>query len=216
MAYPVVTADARQQFRDDGYLVVRGAIDPGEFELLREVVDRILADKEHLAFDWAWDAREARDARSFRIVQASPSRLEPALAAEPFRQWGTRFASELMGRDCEFWYDQFLAKPPGEVSVPTPWHQDEGYWGRNLDERGISCWLALHDVNVMNGCMHFIPGGHRDGVLSHRQPDDVASDLLYCDVDEVRALGSKGEGDHYPWKIYVNQFTGERSSPGSR
>jgi hypothetical protein len=27
--------------------------------------------------------------------------------------------------------------------------------------------------------------------------------------------GSLGEGDHYPWKVYVNQFTGERLVPRS-
>jgi hypothetical protein len=26
----------------------------------------------------------------------------------------------------------------------------------------------------------------------------------------------EGEGDHYPWKVYVNQITGERTKPPSR
>jgi ectoine hydroxylase-related dioxygenase (phytanoyl-CoA dioxygenase family) len=159
-----------------------------------------------------------------------------------------------MGRPVEFWYDQFLAKPPQRSAV-TLWHQDEGYWGRNLDDRGITCWLPMHDVDEVNGCMHFIDAGHRDGVLEHRQPDDVQSDLLYCEPDEGRAVacplrlggvtfhhgktphmtpanqsdtwrraltqhlrvvGSDGEGDHYPWKVYVNQITGERTTPPSR
>jgi phytanoyl-CoA hydroxylase len=30
-----------------------------------------------------------------------------------------------------------------------------------------------------------------------------------------RTVGSPGEGDHYPWKIYVNQFTGSGSSPAA-
>ena len=103
--------------------------------------------------------------------------------------------------------------------------------------------------------MRFIDGGHRDGVLEHRQPDDVQSDLLYCEPDEsravacpvrvgavtfhhsktphmtgvnssgtwrriltqhLRAVGAPGEGDHYPWKVYVNQFSGERIKPASR
>ncbi len=115
--------------------------------------------------------------------------------------------------------------------------------------------MPLHDVDERNGCMHFIDGGHRDGVLEHHQPEGVQSDLLTCDVDESRAVacairlgavtfhhsktphmtpanqsetwrralsqhlrvrGSKGEGDHYPWKVYVNQFTGERIVPRSR
>jgi hypothetical protein len=28
--------------------------------------------------------------------------------------------------------------------------------------------------------------------------------------------GTPGEGDHYPWKVYVNQLTGERTVPPSR
>jgi ectoine hydroxylase-related dioxygenase (phytanoyl-CoA dioxygenase family) len=159
-----------------------------------------------------------------------------------------------MGRPVEFWYDQFLAKPPEKGAV-TLWHQDEGYWGRNLDDRGVTAWMPFHDVDERNGCMHFIDGGHHDGILEHRQPEHVQSDLLSCSPDESRAVacpirlgsvtfhhsktphmttanttdqwrriltqhlrvvGSDGEGDHYPWKVYVNQFTGERVTPATR
>ena len=40
--------------------------------------------------------------------------------------------------------------------------------------------------------MHFIDGGHRDGVLEHRQPDDIQSDLLYCEPDESRTVACPG------------------------
>ena len=32
----------------------------------------------------------------------------------------------------------------------------------------------------------------------------------------MRVVGSQGEGDHYPWKVYVNQVTGERIVPPTR
>jgi ectoine hydroxylase-related dioxygenase (phytanoyl-CoA dioxygenase family) len=156
-----------------------------------------------------------------------------------------------MNLKLDFWYDQFLGKPPGK-SVPTYWHQDEGYWGRNLEDRGVTCWIPLHDVDVSNGCMHFIDRGHKDGILTHHLVEGMASDLLTCDVDEARTVvvpvkrgdvtfhhskmphmtpanvsetwrkvvtnhmqkvGSGGEGNHYPWKVYVNQRTGERIVP---
>jgi phytanoyl-CoA hydroxylase len=47
-----------------------------------------------------------------------------------------------MERDMEFWYDQFLGTPPGHSAV-TEWHRDEGYWGRNLKDRGITGWIPL-------------------------------------------------------------------------
>lgn len=234
--------------------MVDNAIDPAE---LAEIVARcepILAKKHKLAFDWAWEKGKSREQREFRIVQGSPTMVWPEIAGAEFRRWAIAFGSALFGRPVEFWYDQFLAKPP-RVGAPTYWHQDEGYWGRNLDDRGVTCWIPLQDVDLRNGCMHFIDRGHRDGVLVHRQPEHVQSDLLFCEPDLTRAVacpiragsatfhhsktphmtpantsdawrraitthmrvaGALGEGDHYPWKIYVNQVTGERIVPPSR
>ncbi len=254
MPYPEASEAQVRFFEEHGYLVVEDAIDPPDLAELESRCQEILDDKQAYAFDWAWEKGRSREERRFRIVQSSPTRLWPEINAAPFRRWAVAFGSALLRRDVEFWYDQFLAKPP-EISSPTYWHQDEGYWGRNLDGRGVTCWMPLHDVNERNGCMHFIDGGHCDGVLEHHQPEGVQSDLITCDVDESRAVacpialgavtfhhgktphmtpanqsetwrralsqhmrvsGSKGEGDHYPWKIYVNQFTGERIVPRSR
>jgi hypothetical protein len=253
LAYPSPSPAQIEAFEADGFLVVRGAVPPADLAPLERVCEQILAAKEVYAFDWAWEQGVAREARRFRIVQASPTRVAPALAEEPFRRWATAFASALLRRPCEFWYDQLLAKPPHE-GAETPWHQDEAYWGRNLDQRGITCWLPLQDVDPTNGCMHFVRGGHRDGILPHRQPEGVQSDLLVCDVDASRAVacpirlgdvtfhhgktphqtpanrsaawrralsqhfrveGTPGEGGHYPWKVYVDQFTGQRFVPRS-
>jgi hypothetical protein len=241
-------------FREHGWLVLEGAVAREEIERIQARCEVILEKKEKLAFDWAWEKGRSKAERAFRIVQGSPSFVWPEIAQTPFRRWALRFASELMGREVEFWYDQFLAKPPRD-GAPTYWHQDEGYWGRNLDDRGITCWLPLQDVDARNGCMHFIDRGHRDGILEHRQPEHVQSDLLFCEPDEartvacpisvgsvtfhhgktphmtpanqsdawrravtthLRVVGSQGEGDHYPWKVYVNQITGERIKPPSR
>jgi hypothetical protein len=255
MAYPRATPDDAGRFWRDGYFVVRGAIEPTDLQRVEAICDDLLRRRDSVAFDWAWDADTPREQRAFKIVQTSPSLFGKLdFASERFRVWAIEFASDLFGQEVEFWYDQLLAKPPGE-GARTPWHQDEGYWGRNLEERGITCWMPFHDVDAANGCMHFVPGAHRLGVLTHRPVPGVQSDLLQCEVDEARAVavpmrvgdvsfhhgkmphmttpntssgwrraltqhfrvrGSKGEGDHYPWKIYVNQFTGERTKPRTR
>lgn len=255
VTYPKATEKEVSSFRNDGYLVVEDGIDPADLVSLEAACERILDKKEKVAFDWGWREGTAKEEREFRLVQASPSLLNPdLLTANRFRKWMIEYSSLLMGHRVEFWYDQFLAKPPAN-SVPTNWHQDEGYWGRNLNERGITCWMPLHDVGLDDGCMNFIVAGHKDGVLEHKRVPGVQSDLLYCEVDESRQVacpvklgdvtfhhgkmphmtcvnngknwrkiltnhfrleGSKGEGDHYPWKIYVNQFTGEVIKPESR
>jgi phytanoyl-CoA hydroxylase len=254
MHYPQVSNADIEFFRQHGYLVVKQAIPSPDLDELESHCNRIMDEKERYANDWAWDAKEQLKDRSFRIIQSSPSFVWKDIAQAPYRQWLTRFGSGLMGMDLAFWYDQFLAKPPGK-SVATDWHQDEAYWGRNLENRGITCWIPLQDVDARNGCMHFIDRGHLQGVLNHRAVEGVQSDLIHCDVDEARAVvcpisrgdvtfhhsktphmttantsqiwrkavtnhlqavGSGGEGDHYPWKVYVNQRTGERKTPQSR
>lgn len=125
--------------------------------------------------------------REFTIVQASPTKFWPELNDSRFRRWAIEFATALLARPVEFWYDQFLAKPPAKGAA-TLWHQDEGYWGRHLDDRGLTCWMPFHDVDERNGCMHFVDGGHRDGILEHHHPDDIQSDLLFCRPDETRAV----------------------------
>ncbi len=254
MSYPVCTDEQVRFFREHGYLVALDAIDRDELAQVEERCQPILDKKEKLAFDWAWEKGTPREQRAFRLVQSSPTYVWPEIAQTRFRAWTIAFASKLMGTPLEFWYHQFLAKPPREGAT-TYWHQDEGYWGRNLDDRSITCWMPLQDVDTNNGCLHFVDRGHRDGILEHHQPEHVQSDLLYCEPDlshvvacpiaagsvtfhhgktphmspanrgdawrkvvttHMRTVGSEGEGDHYRWKLDVNQRTGERTVPPSR
>ena len=187
LTYPHATPAQIEFYREHGWLVVEDAIPQADLDEIERHCDVILDNKETEARDWAWDAREPLAKRSFRIVQGSLMRAWPEAAKRPYREWLASFGSALMGQKQEFWYDQFLAKPP-EKSVPTYWHQDEGYWGRQLFDRGATCWIPLQDVDEANGCMHFIDGGHRAGVIEHRLVEGVASDLLTCTVDESRMI----------------------------
>jgi ectoine hydroxylase-related dioxygenase (phytanoyl-CoA dioxygenase family) len=254
MSYPVADDDAINFFREHGYLVVRDAVPQADLDELESYMDLIIDDpQKYLSFDWAWSEDEDRENRSFKIIQAGPQLAWPEIEHAAFRKWAVEFGSALLGKGVEFWYSQFLAKPPTK-SVPTYWHQDEGYWGRNLIDNGLTCWFPLQDVDETNGCMHFIDGGHKDGVLEHRIVEGVKSDLLTCmdHVDETRAVAcaikrgdvtfhhsatphmttsntgdtyrkaltqhmqtpeAGGEGDHYPWKIWVDQRTGKTWVP---
>jgi hypothetical protein len=188
MPYPTISQDLVAAFRRDGFVVVHDVLPAEDLRRLEELALRLVADRERIASDWDWREGEPVDGRAFRIVQTCPTVVAPeVVVGSAWREWATRAAARLLGQDVEFWYDQFLGKPP-RASAPTPWHQDEGYWGRRIADRGITCWFALHDVEPRNGCMHFVRGAHRGGVRPHRNPPEVASDLLVCDLrpgDEV-------------------------------
>ncbi|MGH3301508.1 MAG: phytanoyl-CoA dioxygenase family protein [Streptosporangiaceae bacterium] len=181
MPYPTATPEQIQAFADHGFIVVADAIDIGDLAHLRARCEMIIEQKDKLALDWAWQAGTSVAEREFAILQSSPTLIWPTeFTNAPFRRWAVQFASALMLQHVEFWYDQFLAKPP-VTGAQTFWHQDEAYWGRNLDNRGITCWMPFHDVSIENGCMQFIDRGHNEGVLTHRRPDNIQSDLLYCE-----------------------------------
>lgn len=95
--------------------------------------------------------------------------------------------------------------------------------------------MPLQDVDAVNGCMHFIDRWHRSGVLPHHlvagmRRGDVAfhhSKTPHLSTantgarrrkaltNHLQAVGAGGEGDHYPWRVKVNQRTGVRSRPQS-
>jgi phytanoyl-CoA hydroxylase len=65
----------------------------------------------------------------------------------------------------------YIFKPPhigGEVVC----HQDSTYIYTD-PESCIGFWFALEDATLENGCMHFIPGGHKEPLKyrNYRLPD---------------------------------------------
>lgn len=59
------------------------------------------------------------------------------------------------------WHDHALIKMPGD-SKASAWHQDLPYWPMN-ESGALSCWMALDDVDMENGCMQFVPESHSWG-----------------------------------------------------
>ena len=76
--------------------------------------------------------------------------------------------------------DMAMIKPPG--GREKPWHQDHAYFDLPLDTPVVAAWVALNDATVENGCMHVIPGGHREGPRVHF----MRRDWQICDADVVR------------------------------
>ena len=73
---------------------------------------------------------------------------------------------DLIGPDVRLYWDQAVYKKP-EYPKPFPWHQDNGY--TYIEPQAyLTCWLALNDATLDNGCPWVIPGGHLRGTLAHR------------------------------------------------
>ena len=45
------------------------------------------------------------------------------------------------------------------------WHQDYSYWTRTKPIAHLTCWCGLDDSTIENGCLQYVPGSQRWGLL---------------------------------------------------
>jgi phytanoyl-CoA hydroxylase len=74
-------------------------------------------------------------------------------------------ASDLLGPDVDLYWEHAVYKR-SERPRRFPLHQDTGYQ-LTVPEDFLSCWIALTEATVENGCLFLAPGMHRNGTLRH-------------------------------------------------
>jgi ectoine hydroxylase-related dioxygenase (phytanoyl-CoA dioxygenase family) len=82
--------------------------------------------------------------------------------------WNPAFvmaACQLLGsRSVRFWHDQLFCKPAKHGGV-VAWHQDYSYWTRSVPMQHLTAWVGIDDSSQENGCLQYIPGSHKWGLL---------------------------------------------------
>jgi ectoine hydroxylase-related dioxygenase (phytanoyl-CoA dioxygenase family) len=75
-------------------------------------------------------------------------------------------ARDLVGPDVRLYWDQSVYKQPNGAE-PVLWHQDNGY--TYIEPQAyLTCWIAITDATLENGCVSVMPRVHRDGTLAHK------------------------------------------------
>ena len=112
-------------------------------------------------------------------------------------------AIELIGQDVALFQSMLLMKPP-RFGGQKVWHQDNAYF--RLEPNDVfGFWIALDDTDVENGCMHVIPGSHREGIGEHGGVADdyglssapAQNNAIACIMKAGDALVFHGETYHY-------------------
>lgn len=91
---------------------------------------------------------------------------------------------ELMGPNIKLYCDQLMMKPRFNGTV-TDWHQDSVAWPQFAPQEHISCWIALDDATVANGCMTVIPGSHHWGPIAREFKDEFLANPLLANPAPV-------------------------------
>jgi ectoine hydroxylase-related dioxygenase (phytanoyl-CoA dioxygenase family) len=76
-----------------------------------------------------------------------------------------KLVRDLIGPDVRLYWDQLVYKRPG-TQDDFPWHQDNGY-NYVQPQQYLTCWIALTDATIENGCPWIAPGMHVNGTLAH-------------------------------------------------
>ena len=76
----------------------------------------------------------------------------------------------LIGPNILLYNTSFVIKEP-HSKTHISWHQDLTYWGFN-DDKQVAAWVALSDATEESGCMHMIPGSHKNGRVNHKTTKD--------------------------------------------
>jgi ectoine hydroxylase-related dioxygenase (phytanoyl-CoA dioxygenase family) len=163
-------------FEENGYLGGVKMLDEHQIVQLRKELTEI-ADPKHPGHElfYEFHSNESTNADTILFHALGAWRI-----TEGFHDvlWNPRFlvaASQLLGnRTVRFWHDQLFWKPPKKGGV-VAWHQDYSYWTRTKPIAHLTCWCSLDDATVENGCLQYVPGSHRWGLLDK---PNLAGDLL--------------------------------------
>lgn len=88
------------------------------------------------------------------------------------------YLRDLLGPDVVCHTTELVNKPPGQPPGAGGRHHQDATFNA-IDARCVIVWLAIEDADVENGCMWFIPGSHKRGVVDCDERHYVIDPLQY-------------------------------------
>ena len=172
---PTLTLEQVRSFEERGYVQVDGLLGEAEVAEYLEVYDRFLrgeidAGRQRVDLGGHLGRKQAGVENITQIMR--PSDLVQGLAESPLHRRALAIAERLLEVELGLDFDMLIDKAP-YTRTETPWHQDAAYWLDGAlelpDGRGVSCWVALDQATVENGCMWFVPGSYRFEIWPHHR-----------------------------------------------
>ena len=106
--------------------------------------------------------------------------------------------------------DQLFMKPP-RFGSEKPYHQDNFYFRCTPGGHVITAWIALDDVDEENGCLRYMSGSHKKGIIDHvevpGQPYNLAppDDLIDWDMEASAPVRKGGVVFHHSETLHSSR-----------
>ena len=181
-----VTKEQREQFREEGYFVLEGAIEAPMVQMLREELD-VFIEKVDAEMDAEGVTLRGLDEKGKRYFIAKRFDESERIPSFVYSDLMAEICRNTLGPDAWLFWEQFVVKM-AEVGTKFSWHQDSGYLKRHFPDYAkpyLTCWCALDDMTEENGTIYVLPysvAGTRE-VVDHEQ-DDESNDLVGYMGDE--------------------------------
>jgi ectoine hydroxylase-related dioxygenase (phytanoyl-CoA dioxygenase family) len=183
-----LTKEQLQHYEELGYVSGIKMLDEQQIAVLKEELAELTDPKHpgHSLF-YEFSTNESTDPAKVLFHALGAWRITPGFHDV---LWNPRFlvpASQLLGdRAVRFWHDQLFCKPAKHGGV-VAWHQDYSYWTRSVPMQHLTCWCGLDAADEENGCLYYVPGSHRWGLLPKPILAGNMDDLVGVLTEEQRA-----------------------------
>ncbi|MFD2611919.1 phytanoyl-CoA dioxygenase family protein [Paenibacillus gansuensis] len=162
----MLTKEQLQHYDDQGYIILNRLFTEEEVDAIRCRIDR---------FDDASEAALRKAGQSFNSIPnqinftCNLARQDPTLERFISDRRFVELTTPILGPDIRLYWDQSVYKRP-EANRDFPWHQDNGYVPTD-PVHYMTCWLALEDATLENGCIWVKPESHKLGFVEHVKTD---------------------------------------------
>ncbi len=195
--------DEIEFYRENGYVSGTRLLDDRQVAALRAELDTFF-DPNHDGNElwYEYHANESTSADTVLFHALGSWRLAPGFHDA---LWNPRFAvpaSQLVKGPVRFWHDQLFCKPAHHGGV-VAWHQDYSYWTRTTPMCHLTCWIALDDATVDNGCLQYVPKSHRWDLLPITG--------LAGDMDAIQEVLNEDQWEQFQSPVAIELKAGECS-----
>lgn len=180
--YDTIVAD----YQDNGFVAGLPALSEEQVRTMRAYVEKLEA--EH--------AEGAGGHSLNQFFRVNGHVVIPELAEAARTPHILDVVEKILGPDLLAWSVELFIKEPGSTKTVS-WHQDITYWGMGETNDEVTAWIALSDVSVEAGCMRFLPGSHKGGIVDHH--DTFADDNLLSRGQEIADV-KESDAVHGPLK----------------
>jgi ectoine hydroxylase-related dioxygenase (phytanoyl-CoA dioxygenase family) len=201
---------AATQMSEEGFAILDGLFTEEEIRPVSDEVDNIIAGRatylppHELVYEPGSNPQHLRNTFRMHLYK----NLFMSVARTPKL---VKILEEMLGRPLRIYGSHLFAKL-ALVGTAVPPHQDMPYWPFAPAEL-ISAWIALDDSTIANGCVRFLAGSHRLGLLAH-EPSGVTGNSLRLAADErLHSLAEKAVEVRRGSVVLHHCLTVHRSEP---